>query len=306
MQDALRGIEGVTVFTDEPMSRHTSLCVGGPADLFVRPHSVEALADTLRTINEADTPFFPLGQGTNVVVRDGGIRGVVVEISSNLSEIHCEGSLVTAQAGVRMAALCKQCCEWQLSGIEFAAGIPGSVGGALVMNAGAYEGEVANIVTEVLAVDTDGECQWLERSALNLGYRKSIFQSNDMLIAAATFALKEDDGSEVRDRMYECLQRRCGRQPVSGRSAGSIFKRPEDDYAGRLLEEADLKGHRIGGAMISNKHAGFIINTGDCTAADIINLIEDVRERVHEAFGVWLEREVVIVGEELPAGDSVR
>lgn len=303
---ALRSIEDVTVLTNEPMSRHTSLCVGGPADAIVRPHSVEALAGVLRVINETDTPFFPLGQGTNVVVRDGGIRGIVLEMGSNLSEIRRNGNLVTAQAGVRIAALCKQCCEWDLTGLEFAAGIPGSVGGALVMNAGAYEGEIANIVTEVLAVDRSGECHRLQRSELRLGYRRSVFQTNDMLIAEATFALKPGDGAEVRARMYECLERRCGRQPVSGRSAGSIFKRPEGDYAGRLLEEAGLKGYRVGGAMISNKHAGFIMNTGNSTAADIITLIDDVRKRVHESFGVWLEPEVVIVGEDFPTDESDR
>ncbi|MFO7947280.1 MAG: UDP-N-acetylmuramate dehydrogenase [Armatimonadota bacterium] len=296
--EALKSIGGVEVLLSESMARHTSLCVGGPADVFVRPSSVEALAEIIQVAKTTNTPILPIGEGTNIIVRDGGIRGIVIEIGGNLSEIRRNGQEVTTEAGARIAELCRRCCDWHLSGLEFAAGIPGSIGGALVMNAGAYNGEIADVVKNVVAVTPDGDIQHLDRDELELGYRKSIFQTNGMIIAGATFELRPGDGCEVRQAMYECLERRCNRQPVSGRSAGSIFKRPEGDYAGRLLEEAGVKGQRVGGAMISNKHAGFIVTHGGCTATDVLTLIETVRERVHEKFGIWLEAEVMIAGED--------
>ncbi len=298
--DALKSIAGVEVLVNETMARHTSLCVGGPADVFVRPASIPALAQILKVAKATDTPVLPIGEGTNIVVRDGGIRGIVIEIGGNLSEIRRSGHEVSAEAGARIAELCRRCCDWHLSGLEFAAGIPGSIGGALVMNAGAYNGEMADVVKSVVAVSLDGEIQRLGHDELDLGYRNSIFQTNNMVIAEATFEMRPGDGCDVRHAMYECLERRCNRQPVSGRSAGSIFKRPEGDYAGRLLEEAGVKGHRVGGAMISNKHAGFIVTEGSCTACDILTLIETVREKVHDKFGIWLEAEVMIAGDDRP------
>ncbi|MFP3903918.1 MAG: UDP-N-acetylmuramate dehydrogenase [Armatimonadota bacterium] len=294
--DALQSLDDVEVLLDEPMARHTSLCVGGPADVFVRPTSIQALAQIIKVAKTADTPTLPIGEGTNIIVRDGGIRGIVIEIGGNLSRIKRNGQEVSAEAGARIAELCRRCCDWDLSGLEFAAGIPGSVGGALVMNAGAYNGEMADVVKSVVAVTRDGDIQHLHHDELELGYRKSIFQTNGMVIAKASFELTPGDGGEIRHAMYECLERRCNRQPVSGRSAGSIFKRPEGDYAGRLLEEAGAKGYRVGGAMISNKHAGFIVTEGNCTATDILTLIDSVRERVHDKFRIWLEAEVMIAG----------
>ncbi len=291
-------VDGVELRFNEPLSAHTSLGVGGPADIFAVPHSVDALARTITYAADRGLPFFVLGEGTNIVVRDGGIRGMVIHIGANLADISHQGSTVTAQAGARIAMLCRRCCEWGLSGLEFAAGIPGSIGGALVMNAGAYDGEMADVVEWVLAIDRFGRTHRLEADKLDLGYRSSVFSHNGMVVAEAGFALTFGECCAVRGLMYDTIEKRCGRQPVAQRSAGSVFKRPEGDYAGRLLEEAGAKGLQVGGAKISEKHANFIVNCADATAAEILALIDLVRERVHDMFGVWLEAEVLVVGED--------
>ena len=291
------------ILTNEPLSKHTSLGVGGPADVFVVPHSVERLSEVIRYATEAGVPHFVLGEGTNVIVQDGGVRGIVIHIGDNLSEICCEGTQVTAQAGARVAMLCRRCCEWGLTGLEFAAGIPGSVGGALVMNAGAYGGEMSQVVDWVTAIKPSGDMARLTRDELGLTYRDSIFQHEDLVIAEAGFALAEGEAREVHARTYEVVEGRCGTQPVAQRSAGSIFKRPDGDYAGRLLEATGAKGLQVGGAMISEKHANFIINCGGATAGDILGLIELVQQRVEDRFGIRLEPEVMVVGEaDMPGG----
>lgn len=293
-----RALEGVDVLLNEPLSRHTSLGVGGPADLFVVPHSTDALCAVVNYAVEAQIPFFVLGEGTNVIVRDGGIRGMAVKLGQNLAVISRDGSLVTAQAGARLAMLCRKCCEWGLSGLEFAAGIPGSIGGALVMNAGAYDGEVGHVVDWVLAIDGDGHKRRLSRDELDMRYRHSTFQRNGMIIAEAGFLLRPDDPKAVRSRTYAVVEDRCCKQPVAQRSAGSIFRRPTGDYAGRLLDQAGAKGLEVGGAKISEKHANFIVNCNAATAAQILELIELARQRVHDQFDVWLESEVMVVGED--------
>jgi len=288
----------VEVLPNEPLSKHTSLGVGGPADLFVIPNSVDALCHVVRYATDAAIPAFVLGEGTNVVVRDGGVRGMVIKIGQNLAEIARDNCHVTAQAGARLAMLCRKCCEWGLSGLEFAAGIPGSVGGALVMNAGAYDGEMKNVVDWVLAIDADGTKHKLCRDELEMSYRHSVFQRNGMIIAEGQFAVRPDDGRAVRNRTYAVVEERCCKQPVAQRSAGSIFKRPEGDFAGRLLEDVGAKGLRVGGAKISEKHANFIVNCDGATAKDVLELIELVRRRVYDSFGVLLESEVLVVGQD--------
>ncbi len=291
-------VDGVELRFNEPLSAHTSLGVGGPADIFAVPHSVDALARTIRYASENAIPCFVLGEGTNIVVRDGGIRGMVIHIGSNLAEItHVDGA-VTAQAGARVAMVCRRCCEWGLSGLEFAAGIPGSIGGALVMNAGAYGGDMADVVAWVLAIDPEGRKHRLLPGQMDLGYRHSVFMGNGLVIAEAGFNLTPANCRCVRAAMYDTVEKRCGRQPVAQRSAGSVFKRPEGDYAGRLLEEAGAKGLRVGGAKISEKHANFIVNCANATASEVLALIDLVRERVQEKSGVWLESEVLVVGED--------
>ena len=291
-------VDGVELRFNEPLSAHTSLGVGGPADIFAVPHSVDALARTIRYASEHAIPCFVLGEGTNIVVRDGGIRGMVIHIGRNLAEVtHVDGA-VTAQAGARVAMVCRRCCEWGLSGLEFAAGIPGSIGGALVMNAGAYGGDMADVVAWVLAIDDGGRERRLLPGELDLGYRHSVFMGNGLVIAEAGFTLTPGDCRRVRDLVYDTVEKRCGGQPVAQRSAGSVFKRPEGDYAGRLLEEAGAKGLRVGGAKISEKHANFIVNCANATASEVLALIDLVRERVQEKSGVWLESEVLVVGED--------
>ena len=291
-------VDGVELRFNEPLSAHTSLGVGGPADIFAIPHSVDALARTIRYASENAIPCFVLGEGTNIVVRDGGIRGMVIHVGSNLAEITRVGDTVTAQAGARVALVCRRCCEWGLSGFEFAAGIPGSVGGALVMNAGAYGGDMADVVAWVLAIDGEGRERRLLPGEMDLGYRHSVFMGSGLVIAEAAFTLTPGDCRHVRDLVYDTIEKRCSGQPVAQRSAGSVFKRPEGDYAGRLLEEAGAKGLRVGGAKISEKHANFIVNCAGATAAEVLALIDLVRERVHETSGVWLESEVLVVGED--------
>jgi|LSQX01.2.fsa_nt_gb UDP-N-acetylmuramate dehydrogenase len=295
---ALEGLDNVAVLLDEPLAKHTSLGVGGPADLFVVPRSIEALQSAVKLAATYDVPMHVLGEGTNLVVRDGGIRGMVLKMGRNLAQVRHDGNQVVAQAGARLALLCRKCCEWGLSGLEFASGIPGSIGGALVMNAGAYDGEMAHVVEWVMAIDRSGEKLKLHRDELGMSYRRSVFQDNGMLIACAAFLLTPCDHRVIRSRIYSVVEERCGKQPVARRSAGSIFKRPEGDYAGRMLEEVGAKGMRVGGAMISEKHANFIVNHDHATATDVLALIAHVRQRVHDRFGVWLQTEVVTVGDD--------
>ncbi len=297
-------LEDADILTNEPLSKHTSLGVGGPADLFVVPRSIAALAEVIRHATEAGVPYLVLGEGTNVIVQDGGVRGIVIHIGDNLSGISREGTHVTAQAGARVAMLCRQCCEWGLTGLEFAAGIPGSVGGALVMNAGAYDGEMSQVVDWVTAITPSGDMERLTRDELALTYRDSIFQHEDLTIAEVGCALEERDAREVRARTYEVVESRCGTQPVAQRSAGSVFKRPDGDYAGRLLEASGAKGLQVGGATISEKHANFVVNSGGATAGDILGLIELVQQRVHDRFDIWLEPEVMVLGEADAPGGS--
>lgn len=298
MLTAVQGLEDVEVLVNEPLSKHTSLGVGGPADLFVIASSIDALRNVIEVASESQMPLYVLGEGTNVVVRDGGIRGMVIKIGRNLAAVSRDGNRVVAQAGARLGFLCRKCCEWGLSGLEFASGIPGSVGGALVMNAGAYEGEIAQVVEWVLAIEPDGRKRHLVRDELDMAYRHSVFQVNGMIIVEAGFMLKPDDVKAIRGRTYSVVEDRCCKQPVAGRSAGSIFKRPDGDYAGRLLEAVGAKGMRVGGAMISEKHANFIVNHDHATAGEIMELIALVRQRVHDQFGIWLQPEVVPVGED--------
>jgi UDP-N-acetylmuramate dehydrogenase len=291
------GLKNVQILTNEPLSKHTSLGVGGPADFFVIPHSIAALAELIRYATDAGVPYLVLGEGTNIIVRDAGVRGMVIRIADNLSEIHRDGTQVTAQAGARVAMLCRRCCEWGLTGLEFAGGIPGSVGGAVVMNAGAYEGEMRQVVDWVTAIKPSGKIERLTRDELGLRYRDSIFQHEDLIVAEVGFLLDKGKAREIRARTYEIVECRCSMQPLARRSAGSVFKRPDGDYAGRLLEAIGAKGLQVGGAMISQKHANFIVNGGGATASDILRLIELVQKRVQERFGIRLEPEVMVVGE---------
>jgi len=295
----LAQMSGLEVRRDEPMALHTSFGIGGPADVLVIPQDTASLVKAVQTLAAAGSKPFYIGNGTNLLVRDAGIRGVVVKVAGALTGIEYEGNQLISAAGESLAAVCHHAAQQGLSGMEFAAGIPGSVGGGIVMNAGANGGEIAQVLEWVEAINAGNEVNRYQRSELDFGYRRSQFQIGRWVITRAAFALSPAVPSQVRQSMYEAVERRCQRQPVSDRSAGCIFKHPPGDYAGRLLEETNTKGMRVGGAMISPKHANFIINTGEATAADVLELIRQVQDKVEAKFGVRLATEICIWGEDM-------
>jgi len=295
----LAQMSGLEAHRDEPMARHTSFGIGGPADILVIPQDTASLVKAVQTLAAAGSQPFYIGNGTNLLVRDAGIRGVVVKVAGALTGIEHDGNRLISGAGESLAAVCHHAAQQGLSGLEFAAGIPGSVGGGIVMNAGANGGEIAQVLEWVEAINAGNEVNRYQRSELDFGYRRSQFQTGRWVITRAAVALTPAPPSQVRQSMYEAVERRCQRQPVSDRSAGCIFKHPPGDYAGRLLEETDTKGMRVGGAMISPKHANFIINTGGATATDVLELIRQVRDKVEEKFGVRLATEICICGEDM-------
>ena len=301
----LSRVPDLQVETGVPMSLHTSFGIGGPADILVTPLTPEALAQTLKVLHDAHEKPLILGKGTNMLVLDGGIRGVVLKLAGGLQSVSVEGECVTADSGARLACLCRTCADNGLSGLEWAAGIPGTLGGALNMNAGAHGGEIGQLTQWVTVATADGQLETLQRDQLSFGYRTSCFQRMDAVIARACLQLEHSCPAEVRRNMHEVVQKRCASQPVAMPSAGCVFKRPLNDYAGRLLQEAGAKGMQVGGAVVSPKHANFIVNAGGATAQDVLELIELVQGRVRELFGVDLHTEVCVVGEPL-AGCAVR
>lgn len=295
----LQRIPDLTVEGDVPMAAHTSFGIGGPADVLVIPHSVAGLAEALRVLKALNEKPTVIGNGTNMLVLDGGIRGVVVKIANGMSAVHVRGDQVVAEAGVRVAELCRTCAYQGLGGLEWAAGIPGTLGGALTMNAGANGGETGQFTEWVRYITADGgiETRWAQEG--DFGYRTSYFQGKDLVIAQAGLRLLRGEPGELREKMCGVLETRCQKQPVAMRSAGCVFKRPEGDYAGRLLQEAGAKGMRVGDALVSHKHANFIVNEGNATAQDVLTLIELVRARVKERFDVDLIPEICVIGEPL-------
>ena len=288
----------VTVLTDEPMAPHTSFGIGGPADLLLMPGSIGALATAIKVLADSEVKVCYIGNGTNILVRDGGIRGVVIKLSGALTGMRRRGNTLFVHAGENLSALCHRCAREGLSGLEFAAGIPGSVGGAVLMNAGANGGEMADVIQWVDLVAAAGELQRWSKDQIEFGYRHSCFQDGQMAIARIAVALVLTEPQQVYRALYEAVEHRCRRQPVGQLSAGCIFKHPADDYAGRLLEEAQTKGMQVGGAMVSSKHANFIINTDGATAHDVLQLIAQVQQRVHDKFGILLESEICIIGQD--------
>ncbi len=282
----------------EPMTRHTSFRIGGPADLLAQPGDEGELRALLRCAKKAGVPVTVIGNGSNLLVRDKGIRGLVIKIGSMLNEMKAAGTRLTFGSGVPLALAAKKAAEEGLSGLEFAVGIPGSIGGAVYMNAGAYGGEMADVVESVRAIDREGNVLTLPAGEMGFAYRKTLLQEKELIITSITVALKEGDRSEIAAKMADLSGRRITKQPLDLPSAGSTFKRPEGHYAGTLIEETGLKGYRVGGAKISEKHAGFVVNTGDATAEDVLKLIGDVQEKVYAKHGVRLYPEVLIIGEE--------
>ena len=285
------------VLVNEPMASRTTFRIGGPADYFAVPETVEELEKVLNICKEEQTPYFILGNGSNLLVGDQGFRGVVIQLYKNFDGIKIEGTTVTAKAGAMLVRVAKEAGKAGLTGLEFASGIPGTIGGAMVMNAGAYGGEMKDVVTAVTVLTKDGEVKTLTGEKMNFRYRGSVVEDEGMIVLEAVMELKEGDLEEIQARMAELTVQRKTKQPIEYPSAGSTFKRPEGYFAGKLIQDAGLRGFQVGGAQVSEKHCGFVINAGGATAADVMNLIQQVSDKVKEQFGVTLEPEVKRIGE---------
>lgn len=283
---------------NEPMKHYTSFKIGGPADVLVFPTSIEEIHFVVKTCRRFALPITVIGRGSNLLVRDKGIRGVVIKMDDNLAQVKRDSSHIIAGAGTFLKDLAEQAAVWGLAGLEFAAGIPGTLGGAIVMNAGAYTGEIKDVVCRVTAVNQDGDIHIFTGDRLQFGYRTSPFQSREYIVAEAELCLTPDEPAAILARMRDLNRQRENRQPLEFPSAGSTFKRPPGYYAGTLIDQTGLKGLRCGGAQVSEKHAGFIVNTGNATASDVLDLIKEVQRLVQDKFGVALHPEVQVIGEE--------
>lgn len=285
---------GFQITFDEPMARHTTFRIGGPADAFIKVNNCDKLPELLNILNKNSVPITVIGGGSNLLISDSGIEGAVLYICDDRFIV--DGNTFTAYSGLKLSKMCQILKQNSLSNAEFAFGIPGTVGGAVYMNAGAYGGEIVQIIVSCKSVTRDGKI--IERTAnqLELGYRTSIFKQNDEIIISATFKLTNDNQSEIEAKMNDFLERRRTKQPLEFPSAGSTFKRPVGYYAGALIEECGLKGFSIGDAEVSKKHAGFVINKGNASCSDVLKLIESVKEKVLTEKGVLLEPEVIFKG----------
>lgn len=282
---------------EEPMKNHVTFRVGGSADFFVTPKNYEELSWVLKCCAKYEMPCYIMGNGSNLLVSDQGYRGVVIQLFRQLNDIQCEGNVIRAQAGALLSAVANRALEEKLTGFEFAAGIPGTLGGACVMNAGAYGGEMKDVLKSVTVLTREGERITLQKNELELGYRTSIIAKKDYIVLEAEIELKAGDAEEIKAVMDDLKERRTTKQPLEYPSAGSTFKRPEGYFAGKLIQESGLQGFQVGGAQVSEKHCGFVINKDQATAADIAELIRQVQDRVEEKFGVRLETEVKRLGE---------
>ena len=287
-----------SILLDEPMSRHTTFRVGGPADFFVTPKAKEEVRDVIRICKEAGMLYYIIGNGSNLLVSDAGYRGVIVQIYKEMNEVKVEGDLVKAQAGVLLSGIAAKALGAELSGFEFASGIPGTIGGACVMNAGAYGGEMKDVLESVTVLTGEGKIIELGRNELELGYRTSVIAKKGYIVLGAVLKLERGDGEKIKTYMDELKEKRVTKQPLEYPSAGSTFKRPEGYFAGKLIEDAGLRGFQVGGAQVSEKHCGFVINRDHATAADIMELMRQVQIRVKENSGVDLEPEVKRLGDE--------
>ncbi|MEJ8778033.1 UDP-N-acetylmuramate dehydrogenase [Pseudogracilibacillus sp. ICA-222130] len=292
---ALLGDDNVEV--DKPLKNHTYTRLGGNADYFVTPKTAEQVQEVVRLANECDVPFMLLGNGSNLIIKDGGIRGIVMYLGE-FNEIEVVDTTVRAQSGALIADVSKEALHYHLTGLEFACGIPGSVGGALFMNAGAYGGEIKDVLKEAIVITPDAELLTIQAEDLHLSYRTSTIQTNGYIVLEALFELEVGKYEEIKSMMDVLTYKRESKQPLEYPTCGSVFKRPPGNFAGKLIQDSGLQGVQIGGAEVSKKHAGFIINKDEATAAEYIALIEHVQKVVKENFDVELEREVRIIGED--------
>ena len=285
------------VLLQEPMKKHTTFRVGGPADYFVMPETKHEIRRIITVCRECGTPFYIIGNGSNLLVSDKGYRGVIIQLYKEMSKIETEGNVIRAEAGASLARVANAALEAGLTGFEFASGIPGTLGGACVMNAGAYGGEMKDVLLSVTALAADGEFLTIPKDRLELGYRTSVFARKGYIVVEALLELKEGSKEAIRQKMEELREKRITKQPLEYPSAGSTFKRPEGYFAGKLIQDAGLRGYRVGGAQVSEKHCGFVINCGNASAADVDELMKQVSAKVEEQFGVTLEPEVKRLGE---------
>ena len=285
------------VFTGEAMSRHTTFKIGGPADYFLMPDKDTDVGRIVKICKESAIPYFILGYGSNLLVGDGGYRGAVIQIYKNMSAVTVEGTEITVQAGALLSSVAAAAKNAALTGFEFAGGIPGTMGGAVVMNAGAYGGEMKDVLTEVTVMDEEGEIVTLPADKLELGYRTSIIKTAGYIVLEAKLQLKEGNPEVIRETMKDLTIRRTTKQPLEYPSAGSTFKRPEGYFAGKLIMDSGLAGYQVGGAQVSEKHCGFVINAGGATARDVRTLMDNVRDIVYKKYGVTLEPEVKFLGD---------
>ena len=291
-------IEQDRIYIDEPMSRHTTFRVGGMADFFVTPKNANEVKDAIEICREEGMPYYVIGNGSNLLVSDKGYRGVIIQIYKEMNEITVEGGKVKAQAGALLSGIAAKAFAAELTGFEFASGIPGTIGGACVMNAGAYGGEMKDVLESVTVLTGEGEIIELGRNELELGYRTSVIAKKGYIVLGAVLKLERGDGEKIKTYMDELKEKRVTKQPLEYPSAGSTFKRPEGYFAGKLIEDAGLRGFQVGGAQVSEKHCGFVINRDHATAADIMELMRQVQIRVKENSGVDLEPEVKRLGDE--------
>ena len=296
LEEIRAALPELVVYQQEPMKKHTTFRVGGPADLYVCPKKQE-LPVILGLAKKKGLAVTVIGNGSNLLVGDKGIRGLVIEVGAQMNAVEVQGNILRAQAGALLSQVAAKAAAAGLGGMEFAAGIPGSVGGAVVMNAGAYGGEMKDIIERVYVLDENGAQLELDRDALDLGYRHSCIPEKKYIVTKVVLELVPRNEAEIRSEMKELNEKRAEKQPLQYPSAGSTFKRPEGYFAGKLIMDAGLRGYQVGGAQVSEKHCGFVINKGDATAADICQLMRDVSDKVQAQFGVVLEPEVKMIGE---------
>ena len=287
--------EQVEILVAEPMKNHTTFRIGGPADALALPKTPEEVAEVVHFCHEHAQPYYVLGNGSNLLVSDEGYRGLVLQLYRNFNDIQVNGETITVQSGAMLAAVARTAYQTGLTGLEF--GIPGTIGGAVVMNAGAYGGEMKNVLKEVTVLTKEGEVLVIPAKALELGYRTSVIPKNGWIVLGAVLQLKKGDQEQILARMEELKEQRITKQPLDLPSAGSTFKRPEGYFAGKLIMDAGLRGFTVGGAQVSEKHCGFVVNRGNATAADVWELICEVKRRVKEMTGVELEPEVKLLGD---------
>lgn len=284
------------ILEEEPMSKHTTFRIGGNADMFVSP-KISQVADIVKLAKEYEVPVTIIGNGSNLLVGDKGVRGLVISFGKEAEEIQADGSCMIVSAGALLSKIAAEAAKRSLTGFEFAAGIPGTLGGAIVMNAGAYGGEIKDVLISATVLTPEGDVIELSNGELDLSYRHSCIPEKEYIVLEAVLEFMPGEETEIREKMADFKNRRIDKQPLEYPSAGSTFKRPEGHFAGKLIQDAELRGYTVGGAQVSEKHCGFVVNKGDATAADVLQLIEDVKKNVYDKFQVELEPEVKMIGE---------